>query len=631
MRGIDVNSRKSWAASTNVRRHSLWAVAVFTSTLAACSDDAQRADSGVADGGLADSGVAADATVRPDASPRPDSGGGLDGGAFDGNDLRDAATVDAGDPLSGTPLEGLTVDWPTDLTLCARWQEGRSVDAERAKKAQVFIPVAARPGLGADAIAASRLARVSVRRGPLADHQWTLEPAAPALVDYGVVRHGNGGASVWAELEYDLGPAGVLVELFSVYRTPGDATPVRDDGYEHAFALRGSAIEDLSLLASCDGEPNLDDAVHVLVARSGDDHAVLTRYARTTEAAGGSAPVYLRALEVRFPEREVPPVIGAGYWFGTYAAEHHNFDDTSHFDFGLDLGAHERLFEPWRDGAAVPATEALELVDLRGIDAFGPTPEVDFTWRDFTTGATREETWSASPRWMRVDATYLSYRLTCTGGQVLTLADWGLHTLQVSTCPSAEAPGFTIEQVVPVHFAGEPDAIGQEQTQVRRVTIDGRAGFEVTVGGHRVTISKDPNDTWLFVKITTAGGEVLSDFLAESFPLWVTPRDEVLGFTAAGLDVTIVRRWVAQGVGESSIYAPVSMLVQHDGRRWLVDAWDRLDYTNTHHNWMDELVADAGDATITWKTEFLPDHRDTIRIVGADGTELLPTTEVEPK
>lgn len=617
----------SW--KTRPGSSALVAIPIALFALSACSDDASRdggvpSDSGARDAGTPDAG-SADATL-PDASARPDAG------PFDGNDLRDAAAIDAGDPLAGTPLEGLTIDWPHDLALCSRWHEGRSVDAELAGKAEVFIPVAPRPGLGADVIAASRLGRVSVRRGPVADRQWATEPGAPALVDYGVVRHGNGGASLWAELEYDLGPAGVLTEIFSVYRTPGDTTPVRDDGYEHAFALRGTSIEELALLGTCAGDPNLDDAVHVLVARSGDDHAVLTRYARTTEAAAGSAPVYLRALEVRFPEREVPPVLGAGYWFGTYAAQHHNFDDTSHFDFSLDLGLHEQLFEPWRDGEVVREVEALEVVDLRGIDAFGPTPEVDLVWRDFTNGATRRETWSASPRWMRVDAAYLVQRLTCTGGQVLTLADWGLHTFQVSTCPSPQAPGFTIESVVPVHFAGAPDVIGQEQTAVTRATIDGRPGFEVSLGGHVLSISKAQGDPWIFVKVTR-GAEVVSEFLAESFPLWPTVRDEVLAFesAAADLDVTFVRRWVAQGVGESSIYAPVSMAVTLGARSWLVEAWDRLDYENTHHNWMDELVADAGDATITWKTEYLAGQKNTIHIVASDGSVLLPETEVMSK
>ncbi|MCK6546736.1 hypothetical protein L6R52_12875 [Myxococcota bacterium] len=620
--------------SRTTRRHSiplggLTALAVALA-VSACSDDRGTPDSGTTgDAGVTDGGDAGqDGGLRPDASPR-------DGGSADANELRDAATVDGGDPLQGTPLEGLAIEWASDLSLCTRWQEGRSVDVELATKAEVSIPAATRAGLTPDALASARIARISVRRGPFADRQWTTEPGAPALVDYGVIRHENGGGSLWAELEYDLGPAGVLVERYSIYRTPGDTTPVRvsDDSYEHAFALRGSAIEDASPLSTCEGDANLDDAVHVLVARSGGDHAVLTRYARTVEAEAGSAPMFLRALEVRFPEREVPPVMGSGYWFGTYAAEHHNFDDTSHFDFGLDLGQHEQLFEPWRDGEQVPVSEALELVDLRAIDAFGPTPEVDLTWRDFTNGMTRKETWSASPRWMRVDATFLADRLTCPGGQVLTLADWGVHTLQVLTCPSGQAPGFTVERIVPVHFAGEPDAIGQEQTQVRRVTVDGRPGFEVTVGGHVVSISKDSNDTWLFVRIAVAGGDVISDFLAESFPLWPAQRDEVLGFASAPaeLDVTIVRRWVAQGVGESSIYAPVVMHVTHADQTWIVDAWDRLDYTNTHHNWMDELVADAGDATITWRTEFIPDRKDTIRIVAADGTELLPETEVMAK
>jgi hypothetical protein len=99
------------------------------------------------------------------------------------------------------------------------------------------------------------------------------------------------------------------------------------------------------------------------------------------------------------------------------------------------------------------------------------------------------------------------------------------------------------------------------------------------------------------------------------------------------LKVSVVRRYVAQGAGSSSIYAPVSLVVERGGIRRVIDAWDALDYTSTHHNWDDVLMAKDEGVTYRWEVHFdngplsysLQATRDL------DGSVVLPETELLQK
>jgi hypothetical protein len=92
----------------------------------------------------------------------------------------------------------------------------------------------------------------------------------------------------------------------------------------------------------------------------------------------------------------------------------------------------------------------------------------------------------------------------------------------------------------------------------------------------------------------------------------------------------LLRRWAGQGVGESSIYAPLSFQLTFGGATHFVDAWDRFAYTNTHHNWQDQLEARTDTLTLFWTVTFESGplvHR--VRAVETtSGQEVLPETVI---
>src|SRR5690606_8321640 len=99
----------------------------------------------------------------------------------------------------------------------------------------------------------------------------------------------------------------------------------------------------------------------------------------------------------------------------------------------------------------------------------------------------------------------------------------------------------------------------------------------------------------------------LTSFVADLAPLAApAPLDEVLEAASAGGDVEmrLRRRYAAQGVGESFIYAPLSFELRFDDERHVVTGVDALRYTNTHHNWNDALVAQSGDTTLEWRVTY---------------------------
>ncbi|MBI4818556.1 MAG: hypothetical protein HY791_19975 [Deltaproteobacteria bacterium] len=589
----------------------------------AAHPDAAHPDAALLD---ADTPDAMDGSIRDAANPDAVSGG------FDGNELRDATPlVGSGDEsVRGTTLEGIAIEWTAPLELCTRWQEGRPIAGELDAKARLTLVPEPRLSLGSGHLSQATLTKVVAKRGPLSTQQWALDRISSALVSYRVTPQAGGATSLTAELEHDLGPAGVLVESLGVYRSPGDVRPVRVGqwDYEHTFAIRRAPIGEAALLEPCQGPDQLDDAVFVLSAERAGERVILTRYARTTVAFAGSAPVVLRGLDVRWPDPFEPVVSVRDFWGMTYAAEHHNWNDSSHFDFASDLIGFETLFEPFVRGEPVPFERAVETVDLRGIDGFDGTPEVELGWRDFQTGSLDRETYVAGRNWIRVDSVMLRNGLTCAGGDVITLSDYNAHTFQVLTCPRAASPGFRIEAIVLVHFPEEAASTGQTIASPTELLVSGRPSFRFVVGRHDVTISRG-SEAYYFLTVRE-GGQVISESLSEPSDLWPTARDEQLRFSSANGSVSIefVRRWAAIGVGESSIFVPVYFDATLGARSWHVEAWDRLDYTNTHHNWLDTFVARADDVTIEWETEFFPEQHDRVRIVDSAGAELLPETEV---
>ncbi len=598
---------------------------VILAALSACGEPTRRPPAAPGDGGPKADAVA-DAGFW-DAAPGPDLG------PFDGNSLRDAATADgSGDEsIRGTTLEGIQIAWEAPVQLCTAWREGRTVAEERADKAQITLLPAPRPSLGSGHLSQLQLGGGKIRRGPFADQQVTFGAQPGALVSYRLTTI-SGAQAVNAEIEYDLGPLGVLIETYQVYRSQGQTDPVRlnDHRFEHFFALQRGIPENTVLLEPCAGPENLDNAISVLVGEIDGQYLTLTRFARTVEPNAGSAPMFLRGMTVWFSELPYEQFSAWGYWPMTYAAEHHNFDDTTHLDFSQDLGWYHTLFKPWSQGQAPNAPEVLETLDLRGIDGFEVPPQIELTFRNTTNNTRHPQVWSAQRQWLRVDSQYWLNRLegTCEGPEVWSLAGFSA-ALQVLVCPQAAAPGFRIEGVVPVAFAPDPTQIGQNHDTVAPTTESGRPGYRVQVGQHEISITRgDGQYLWVIVR---QGSTVVDEFLGEPGDFWLLPRQEVLRYGAdnGNIRLTITRQFVRIGVGESAIYAPVQVEIQALGRTWQVEAWDQMDYVNTHHNWNDRLTARAPDATFEWATEFLPKMQNTLRILDNNGDEILPLTSLE--
>jgi hypothetical protein len=89
-----------------------------------------------------------------------------------------------------------------------------------------------------------------------------------------------------------------------------------------------------------------------------------------------------------------------------------------------------------------------------------------------------------------------------------------------------------------------------------------------------------------------------------------------------------VRRWVFQGVGNSGIYAPVSFDLSFDGQTHQVEAWDRMTYTNTHHNWDDQLIAETDTLRVFWMVLGFGQEYTVRAERISDGVEVLPPTTI---
>lgn len=622
------------------------ALAFLGAGLAACGDDEAPPDAGTnhdalpgdaaPDAGIADLGL--DAALgdggRPDAA-------GLDVG------FRDVGTVDAGpgsENLIGTSLEGITIEWDEPLELCTRWMENAPLEDELARKVHITLPPHFRPSLGDGHLASLTLDAGRVRRSPLAVDQ--LEVAEhltrSRLTEY-TLREPNGNTSLFASIDHELDDGAILVEQYNVYRQRGDTRPVRFEsgGYEAAFAYIPASVPNGGLsLERCGGEPELEPQIGVISLRNGERRGTALRQYRSTLSFAGSYPVQLETSIFVFSDRPWQQFRAAGFWAHTYSAQHHNWFEDTLVDFTRDLGWYETVYEPYLDGRVTTDRMLLRARTLE-LNAWEVSPRAELEWLDLATGQVSTETWTVESGgfWHQVEAKLLAGMTTaCAQPEVLSFTDYGLERgLQLVTCPSNDALGFVVHRAVPFSFFEEPTLVGAylEGEDLVATTIDGRPGYVIHVGQHRVEISRS-DAQYFFMTIKTAGGAVVSNFLTQPWDLHgyfdPTDRDELIsGQGAGGVSMLLRRRWAGQGVGESSLYAPISFELSFGGQTHFVDTWDRLAYTNTHHNWMDELEARTDTLSLFWKVRFEngPLAHSVRAVVTQTGEEVLPETELE--
>lgn len=556
---------------------------------------------------------------------------GTDAGPHDAG-----APLDAGpDPsLDGTALEGIVIEWPAALELCTAWLENRTLVDELALKVHLTLEPQVRPSLGRAHLEGATLNGAQLRTGPLSTQQQWLSGASSSLRSYALEGPAN-ATYLTAELEHVFA-AGVVSERFSVLRVSPDRRPVRfDEAWEHTFHFTPTGRTEGTRLEPCGGAANLRPAAFVLSAGSGGEAITLLRFAKTDGLRTAQMVPTGGLLQRGDAAYELLPF--SGYWSQTYAADHHNWNESSIFDFTRDLSLYETVFEPFQSGGTPLRTEVISRIELVNInDPVDTNPSLRVTTLDTSSGQEDTRQLPAQYGWTQVDSALLSGTIRrCASGAVVTLVSATNHLLQLLTCPSASSPGFELVGLVPVFFGPDPSLVGRrfEDQAITPVTVDGRPGYQVELGAHRLRITKQLTDDYYFLSLLDAGGAVVESGLASPIELdGPETRDEILELVSSDgtLQVSVVRRYVAQGVGSSSIFAPVAFSVRQGGVSRLIDRWDQLDYSNTHHNWDDVLVAKAEGVTYRWAVA-LNNGPLSYRVRATrdvDGEVVIPETEL---
>jgi hypothetical protein len=131
-----------------------------------------------------------------------------------------------------------------------------------------------------------------------------------------------------------------------------------------------------------------------------------------------------------------------------------------------------------------------------------------------------------------------------------------------------------------------------------------------------------------------AGADASLPACNDPFTGMPTAHDVVTDATPDGsVAFRLVRCAVMQGAGFSQIYRADVFELEWGGETHVVSDSDRIDYENTHHNWLDSLVAHAADEDLRWRVEYRGGSVNRyFYFVSAEttsGAPLLPETEIE--
>lgn len=594
-------------------------------------------------------GAACGEATRPgaDAGPRDTSAAfdatmdGGDSGASDtaiedtGTDAgqRDALSVDGS--LAGTSLEGLPIEWTSELHLCERWLEDGTIEEAAARKIDVRLPPSPRPSLDPADLASAEIAG-HVHRSPFAADQHRLEGASSTLVAWRVDGTAD-AARLSAEIAHDVA-AGTLYESIFVARNRGDRSPLvyTGDGFGEvtfAFEPRGGARAGLEI---CDGGPSLETAVVVLTAMRGSDWVTLIREQRTSLAVAGSAPVYPTRAEVVLSGSPAysSGVLTEGRWSQVYTAAHHNWDEHALVRFDRDLALDHLVFGPLRRGE-MPAypPSMVETIALRGVNTPAAMPELDLTSIALPSGAETTVTYDVTVDWTRVDETQLvREQLGCPSATVRTV--WGVsangtYAFQLGFCVGG--PIIELSLFVPVYLAQDPTLAGRrfDSGAITPASVDGFAGVEIDLGALRVQLAEPGVFRMKVLDAANAELENTNLYDAELFETGpFAGMTEVIRGSSGGVSALVERKWVQQGAGNSAIFAPVAFELRFAGEVHSVTAWDALTYTNSHHNWDDTLVAEDEALRMFWMVREFGQLYSVRAERISDGAEVLPSTDI---
>jgi hypothetical protein len=586
---------------------------------------------------LADSSV----QIPPDAA----ADAGRDAGLFsdastlaDAAGLSDALVLDAStgdESIRGTALEGIQIIWPERVELCSEWREGRAIDDERADQTHLTLFQAVRPSLGSGDLGQARLPRGYLRSGTKSDQQLPLDPATiPAqLVRWDITKNAS-DTRLSASIEYDLGAHGVLTEDYGIYRGFGDMRPVdiEDQFYELTFTLRRPGGNEPAILTRCGGAENLEQAFQVLTTNNGTDTYTILRKLRTALAIAGSAPVHLQAAEIRAGGQNGREYFAHGAFAQTYAASHHNWVEESVIDLEKDALYYHYIYRSYEEGSP-PFRDELTEIRMHNLDV-GPEPpsiDLDFIQPD---GSIRTDNTLVRAGWTRVDETALlrGQQQNCPAGASVATLDIGDYIFQLVQCPRATPPNFDLLAVVPVFFADDPSragvTIGSEG--IEEISVQGAPAFRVTIGRNVAVVI--PNGGIYEVDLVDDQGTSLVSFHAMSEPLDIPSRthEQVARSEARDVELKFARGTLSEHpIGFSVEFAPVYFELSFGGRTYLVDAFDRMTYNNSHHNWDDSFEAKTEGLTLTWSDPYSDPGACFVRVTkDSDGSEILPETKL---
>lgn len=578
-------------------------------------------------------GVVADTsdTAAPDAPDTPDSEETSDTAA-DGEDTSDTAPetdTSRGRTVAGTSFEGVEITWPGALTLCSTWSEAAPLADEEARKVSVVVPAQTRTTLDEDALGAGRMVGLVLRTSPFATGRLEAATTSSRVTSWQILGAGGGGHSFSATIEHELsGKAGTLFEQYTLARSPGapNDVVVEAGSMEVTFAWRpfGSSLQP-TRLERCGGDPAFEDAVSVVTGWSGREWVTVLRFWRTRVGGidAGSYPVELVGHRIVNSKTPWYPTDVRGFWAQTYVAEHHNWNDGTEVDLAGDLGHWHHTLRNRAEG-----TEVLSKVLFEGVFGFDTAALEVERLTDAGPMVSRFAVEDAR-EFPRVDAAHLGRQFTerCSGQAPEVLAAGGSdHLAQVVFCGGARPEAVAL---VPVVWGSDPALIGT----VIEVGTSAADAWGFDVGERDVTVFLRPDD-YIELLVLDGAGEIVMQSYEPRGPLWqAEPRtspvlaEGVVGGVEVALEIG--RQWVTFGIGKSQIWAPTHFTVRLGDRTWHIESWDRLDYTNTHHNWEDELIGEADDGTsIRWKTSFMNGKPNLLTITGPGGEVILAETQL---
>ncbi len=524
-------------------------------------------------------------------------------------------------------VTGGTVAWDQPLSLCSVNLHGTSLTAAVRTKRRITLPQRNYRNLLAATLSAP-LENVVVETGVLASEQLLVTSTA-ATFDWTA-----DARSLTAEVRHDFGTLGTLVESYRVVRLFARIDPLVSTG-ELTFTWRRGS--DVSLLVPCDGfddHPFVSAVLRLEGPDAGPTASVLTAYRRNPETQVENMRVPLASsllLGGEAPEQ----VDAVGWSANTYAAQATDVQDNSVIEFDRDLRQWRRHFAadaPLR-ASTRPVRAALSDV---GSNALGQAVgKVTIDWRKPDGTTTSMDYRAAAFRRIDKRSTALEFADRCAPiDNVITFWVGAVgppdRRLLVMACKKFGAPfQKNIVVIIPLHWRTSPALVGVARRDIDLGgIISDPTGVSLNLGPERVRIEPKDQDRYQVTLYDSGGTVVHAGLETLETPLEpVRTRVRYLGH-ANGMQVRVELSVIDSAVGGPVLAPEKLVLVRPQGADVVVD-WTRLAFTGTPGVDSRVVATTADGRRVTWaSTTSAGITTRTLRIDAADGTPLVPTTQL---